>query len=323
MATPAKCPYCNQPLATDAAVKHVHQAEEKLRRRLIAEAKAEAKEKVQLAREDTEKKIRAQLEGERSKHERSLQRTVEGLQKQNSDLERKLEGLSAPERGDLNEVDVAKDLADAFQDDVIKREGKGGDIVHVVRHRTDRQLEDAGVILYECKDTRTWSNRFISQIKADGRKRQTPYLILVSRTFPAREKDACVRDDVVVADPAHVRHLARILRRMVVETHCAERAGQDRAGKTERLYEYLRGDEFREELASVIQIGSTLSEMLQKERKDHERGWSRRQRAYDDLVHNSVAIEESIKGIIESRQPRRRTKAPSRNGRPVSHSGVR
>ena len=72
-----------------------------------------------------------------------------------------------------------------------------------------------------------------------------------------------MRDDVVIADPAHVRHLAWIVRRAVIETHRAELAGQDRAGKTARLYEYLRSDEFRGQLSAVVRAGTQLTEMLQ------------------------------------------------------------
>ena len=101
---------------------------------------------------------------------------------------------------------------------------------------------------------------------------------------------------------------------MVIETHRAELAGQDRAAKTARLYEYLRGDEFREQLAAVVAAGDKLTGMLQAERKDHERGWNRRQQAYDELVHDSVAIEETIQGIIESAAPQKTPKAARTNG---------
>ncbi len=104
----------------------------------------------------------------------------------------------------------------------------------------------------------------------------------------------------MITDPIHVRHLAWIVRHAVIETHRAERAGEDRAGKTARLYEYLRSDEFREELAVVVQTGQQLSEMLQKERKNHEQDWTSRQTVYDQLLHNSAAIELTIQSIIES-----------------------
>ena len=359
MAEVSKCPYCNQPLVSDTARKHLRREEEKLRRQLQAEARADAKKQIEKVREATEKKVRAELEGQQSKHERALERTIQGLQKQNTnldrkleqagkaiekkvraelegqqskheralegtihglqkqntDLERKLEKLSAPERGELNEADIAEQLEHAFPDDEIERTGKGGgDIVQTVRCRSGNGLETAGVILYECKDAKQWGNRFITQIKAGGRKLHTPYLLLVSQAMPAKEADVCVRDDVVITDPEHVRHLSRILRQMVMETHRAELAGLDRNQKTELLYEYLRGEVFRGELASLIEVGTKLTEMLQTERSAHERDWNKRQQTYDELLHNSVAIDQSIRGIIESKSAASR-RAPRRRAR--------
>ncbi len=303
MADPARCPYCNQPLVSSDAIAHLHRTEEKLRRELADEATAAAEKKVEAARNAAEKKVRAEAERERSKRERGLQRMIDTLQRQNDDLERRLTNLSAPTRGDLNESDVAQELVAAFPEDEITRKGKGGDIVQVVRYRTDHEFEPAGVILYECKDTARWSNAFIRQIRTDGRALGTPYLILITRTLPANEKDTCIRDDVVITDPAHARHLARILRRVVIETYRAERAGHDRDRKTAHLYEYLRSDDFRERLASVVEAGSKLTGMLQSERRGHERDWNSRQRTYDEVLHNSVAIEQSIQRITESERP--------------------
>jgi hypothetical protein len=42
MSTTDRCPYCGQELGSDAAVEHLHQAEEKFRRQLVAEAEAKA-----------------------------------------------------------------------------------------------------------------------------------------------------------------------------------------------------------------------------------------------------------------------------------------
>jgi hypothetical protein len=207
MSDPAKCPYCNQPLVNQAAVNHLHEAEKKLLRRLTREAKAEAEKKIEKAREATEKKVRAEAERERSRRERGLMRTIEIQQKQNEDLERRLAGLTAADQGDMNEADIADELATAFPDDVVTREGKGGDILQEVRYHRDGDPESAGVILYECKDRKNWSNAFITQIKKDGKTRRTPYLLLVSKALPAKESGTCVREDVIVADPVHARHM--------------------------------------------------------------------------------------------------------------------
>jgi len=298
-------------LVDETAQKHLEREQErleskietKLRRELTREANAAAKRKAEEAVEAAEKKIRDEVGREESKQRDVLQRRIDKLVKQNRELERSLDGVNAPDRGDMHEADIFERLTNAFPEDEITREGKGGDIVHVVRYSSDHEFVEAGVILYECKDTKTWKNSFVDQIKADGRRRRTPYLVLVSRALPKDVKDACVQDEVIVADSTHAPILARIVRRMVIETSRAGLAGRNRAGKTARLYEYLLGDEFREEFAAVVEAGSELSAMLEKERQGHEREWAKRKRAYDELAHNSVAIDEAIRAIIESDAP--------------------
>ena len=82
MAEVSRCPYCNQPLVSDTARKHLKREEKKLRHQLQAEARADAKKQIEKVREATEKKVHAELEGQQSKHERALERTIQGLQKQ-------------------------------------------------------------------------------------------------------------------------------------------------------------------------------------------------------------------------------------------------
>ena len=341
MSKSSSCPFCGQELASDRAEKHLHRsqaqfetkirrevaeglnaaAEERFRKREeVAEARAAAKlarveEQLVAAKEKAKKvgsrkqreklkeQIRNEVERDQAAHDRKLERTIEQMQRRNEELARRLEGLSAPDRGDQHEVDIFQRLVDAFPEDEITRKGRGGDIVEVVRYPSGRELAVAGTILCECKDTQRWSNAFIDQIRADGHVRKTPYLLLVTRAFPRGEKGMAVRDDVVIADAAHSVHLARILRRLAIEAHRSGLTESDHAGKTARLYEYLNSEEFRDHLRAVVETGTRLDEMLQKERQAHERTWSQRHEIYTGLSRESVAIDETIRGIIESEGP--------------------
>jgi hypothetical protein len=71
--------------------------------------------------------------------------------------------------------------------------------------------------------------------------------------------------------------------------------------------------------------------MLQRERKEHERDWSRRKRTYDELLRDSVGIEEAIEHIVELEGPamshqvrsrRKRSRARQHDGRTPSGSPV-
>jgi hypothetical protein len=268
----------------------------------LARQKKDLEAKTTKAVADAEKRIRSEVGREDSKRERRLQRTIQSLRNHNEDLERQLAGQTAQGEGAVNEQEIARDLREAWHEDEVTLNCAAGDINQAVYYRKGQTMEKAGTIVYECKNTTRWSNDYIRQVKRDAGILQTPYLMLISKTLPARETGACVSDGVIVADREHARHLVRILRRMMIETHRAELAGQDRERKTARLYEYLRGDEFRTELTVVVAAGKKLTAMLQDERKEHARTWTKRQNAYDELSDNSAAIEQAIRTIIETEE---------------------
>ena len=325
---PSQCPYCGQPLTNRAAIDHLHRSQLKfesdLRRVLQAEANAAAqktiKEERKAARGKLEKTIRAELERKQASKERHLEGTVMRLREQNDELERRLDELNAPERGDLGEEEVFNRLVEAFPEDDINREGKGGDIMQIFRYRTGQGQRKAGLILYECKNTLRWLNGFIEQIKADGKTHRTRHLLLVTRAMPKGEDGMFVRDNVAVVGPDYVVYLAHVIRQMVIEADRAGLAGQGKGAKTSRLYEYLAGDEFREHFAAVVDAGSKLTAMLQDERRAHERTWTRREQTYSELERKSVAIDEAIRGIIDAEAPSkpRGTREPvGRQSRPA------
>ena len=328
--SPSNCPFCGQPLTNQAAIDHLHRSESKfeanLRRVLQAEANAAADKKLnqerKLVQAKLEKTIRVELEKKQATKERHLEGTVKRLCDQNDELERRLEDLNAPERGDLREEEIFNRLVEAFPEDDIKREGKGGDIMHVVRYRTGKSQRRAGLILYECKDTLRWLNSYIEQIKADGKTHRTRHLLLVTRAMPKGEEGMFIRDDVAVVGPDYVIYLAHVLRQMVIEADRAGLAGQGKAAKTAQLYEYLAGDEFREHFGAVVKAGGKLTAMLQEEKRAHERTWTRREQAYGELESKAIAVDEAICGIIEAEPPPKKSSGRlpaagrSRRGRP-------
>jgi hypothetical protein len=78
MATTARCPCCNQPLGSDVAVRHLHRAEEQIRRRIVAEADKKLAE----VRGSVEKEVRTRLTREQSRRERALGRETAKLHRQ-------------------------------------------------------------------------------------------------------------------------------------------------------------------------------------------------------------------------------------------------
>jgi hypothetical protein len=226
------------------------------------------------------------------------------MKRQIDEQSRQLEHMTADERGDLNEETLLSGLKNAFPDDRIERRGRGragGDILHEVWTKSADGLVSAGLIVYECKDTLHWSNRFIDQARKEGKTHKTPYLVVVTRAFPGGEKMLCVRDSVVIVHPTRLIELAHVMRRMVVAVHETALLGEGQAPKSAALYEYLSGGDFREAFETLVTSSDRFSQMLDKERRAHEQTWARREAAYEDLRRTTTSIDTRIRSIIEKR----------------------
>jgi hypothetical protein len=258
---------------------------------LLAQAKTEATRQA-------EAKVRAELR----QKDTALKRFQEQIELQ----QRQIEHLTADERGELNEERLLQDLRAAFPEDQIERLGRGragGDILHEVRLPSESRLERAGLIIYECKDTQTWSNGFLEQARREGETHKTPYLVIVSRAFPRNQRTLFVKNGIAVVDPARAVDLARIMRRMVIEVHRATLTTDGQQAKSAELCEYLGSTEFRRAFDTVAGSSDELAGLLGKERKWHEQTWAKRQAIYTDIGSNTSAIDARIRTIIERRTP--------------------
>jgi hypothetical protein len=265
------------------------------------EAKVKAEVREQLA--DAEASQRTRLEQEFGNREKQLQSTLDKLQSQNDELSRRVERLSAGDRGEFNEDAILAQLIRAFPDDDItrtRRGQRGADIFQQVRFRSDGGFIEAGLIIYECKDTLHWNNSFISQMKAQARLHHTPYAILVSRCFPRELKNLAVIDDIVVVDLARAVAIAEVMRRMVMETYRSGVVAGSRVEKTAELFRYVSSTEFRQAFDSLSEATAALQVSLTRERQSHQRVWTERDRHYQSIGEAVVQIDSRFKAILES-----------------------
>ncbi len=301
--TPSRCPFCGQALIDKTAVGQLRSSiaahDRELRNRLVGEAKAHAREMAvsMLAKERS--RLQAEVRADQAKRMKALEAAAARLQSQNADLERRLERLSAGERGEITEATLFESLVRAFPGDAIKRRGKGGDIVQTVRYEAGRRIEEAGIIVFERKDTLHWSEAFIAQLRKAGELHRTPNLILVTTALPKRGGEIAVRDGVVIVAPRYATQVADFVRRMVIAVHHARLTAEGRAQKTSRLFGYLTSEDFRRDFGWLAQASDPLASLLRDEKRAHERFWSQRDSIYAELGRRSAAVDEAIRLVLE------------------------
>jgi len=63
------------------------------------------------------------------------------------------------------------------------------------------------------------------------------------------------------------------------------------------LYNYLTGNEFRQNIEAVVEGFVSLKEGIGKERLQMEKIWKEREKQLEKVLHNTVQFYGSIKGI--------------------------
>lgn len=340
-ALPTECRWCGQPLLNRTAVEHLLRVEAAHEKRIAEEvagkAAAIAAARIQEVREaaaEKTKEWREKYEALQKEHKqelakqrvqvekdaeekaerkvstriRSLEQTAQTALAEKEAMQRRLEHLTAAERGAFSEDDLVHELKQAFGDDRIDKRGRSGDVLHQVFYRAGAEQVKAGLIVYEVKDTLHWNKDFITQAREAAETHRTPYAVVVTKAFPPKHKDLAVRDEVIVVHPSRAVDLVRVLRRMIVEVHRAGLSAQGQAEKTMALHRYLTSEEFRQTFDGVVELGRRLKNLLEEERKGHQRTWDKRRDAYEELGDKMTAIDQRIRNIIERPAADRRTK---------------
>ena len=242
--------------------------------------------------------------GEQQQSRERLVKIIERLKEEKEKLQHDLDKAQPAERGDLDEARLVEILCATFADDEIKRnpERRGADVLHSINYTAGGLKKPAGLIVYECKDTKTWLNDFIEQARNERDLHHAQYVVLVSHAFPKKENHPLfVRDNVIVVDPDpdRVIAVASLLRKLVVELARA-RMDPDVQSTERQLYDYVKGSEFRHAVEFVREARKRLDSLLEKEQRSHQKDWAARKKLYQDLADRVLGVDDQVAAIIES-----------------------
>ncbi|HEX8932064.1 MAG TPA: DUF2130 domain-containing protein, partial [Patescibacteria group bacterium] len=175
-----------------------------------------------------EEKIRhdAQKKAEEEQHlkimakDKQLADTLKELE----DAKRKLQQGSQQTQGEVFELEFEELLKKEFPNDKIKPVGKGvkgGDIEQEV---WDARGNYNGKILWELKNTKTWTEGWIDKLKGDKRTINADEAVLISEVMPANIKTAGFRDGIWVTQRNFVIGIASALRASLIQLFYAKNA---------------------------------------------------------------------------------------------------
>jgi hypothetical protein len=268
------------------------EAQKALSEELNAEKKklAEQAEQMQkLALEEAKKANELEL---KAKDEKIAQ-----MAKSIEDAKRKAEQGSMQVQGESLETIIESWLASQFPFDMIEEVKKGAFGADCIQTIHTRELQNCGIICYESKNTKAWSDGWIAKLKQDMLKVNADLGVLVTSVYPNDMDRMGFVDGIWVCSLDEFKGSVSLLRESLIRVHKSVQREENRGDKMTLLYNYLTGNEFQLQLKSIVDGFMTMQTELDKERRSLMASWKRRQKLIDGVLQNTTEMYGSLQGI--------------------------
>ena len=231
------------------------------------------------------------------------ERQLGDMRRQIEDLKRKADQGSQQLQGEAGEGELESLLRANFPSDEISAIGqgvRGADVHQIV---IDPRGRKSGAILWECKNTKNWSDGWIAKLKQDQRSLRADIAVLVTATLPKGCTRFALIEGVLVTDFACAAGLAAVLRANLCQLAQTRSAAISKEESLELLYRYLSGVEFRHRVEAIVDAFATMRHELDQERRAAERQWARRSRQIDAVTFNVSGMYGDLQGLVPALPP--------------------
>lgn len=224
--------------------------------------------------------------------------------KELEDAKRKLQQGSQQTQGEAFELEFESILKKEFPNDIISEVGKGirgGDIVQEV---VDRNGNNVGKILWELKNTKTWSEQWVEKLKNDQRAILAEDAVLITEVLPNDMKSSgAFRNGVWVTQRGSFIAIASVLRAKLIQLYYVKIAGKGKDEKMDVLFTYLSGTEFKHRVEAILEAWTGMQEDIEKEKRYFANKWSRDDKHIRQVIDNTIGMRGDLEGIIGNALP--------------------
>ena len=274
-----------------------------LREARKASANAELDMQKKLAEE--EQKIREEAQKVAGENQRlklaEKDKQLEAAKRQVEEMQRKLNQGSQQLQGEILELDLEDALSNEFRDDLISpvdKGVKGADIKQTVR--TSRGTE-CGVILWETKRTKNWTEGWVQKLKDDLRATKANIPVIISEVLPLPNTTGIVlHNGIYVAKPQFAIILASLLRKNLIDVGREKAIAKHRDTSADALYSFVTSHEFVQQIEAMVEVYQSQLAQINKERVAYEKFWSEREKQSQKLLISTANIIGSMQGQIGS-----------------------
>ncbi|RXM47068.1 DUF2130 domain-containing protein [Flavobacterium sp. YO12] len=274
----------------------------------IAKLQREKLEMKEAIEAEAQKQLNATLVLERDKirkqEEEKNELKIKEYQKQSDDqkklieeMKRKQEQGSMQLQGEVMELAIEEWLANNFPLDTIdeiKKGANGADCLQIVN---TRELQNCGSIYYESKRTKAFQPSWIEKFKNDIRTKRANIGVLVTEVMPNGMERMGMRDGIWICTYEEFKGLTAVLRQSLIQVSQAVQAQENKGDKMSMLYDFLTSNEFRLQIEGIVEGFTQMQNDLDSEKRAMQRIWKQREKQIEKVVHNTLGMYGSIRGI--------------------------
>lgn len=229
---------------------------------------------------------------------------IESLSKKLDEARQRATQGSMQLQGEAQELIIEQMLRELYPFDTIeeiKKGANGADCLQIIR--TQSGIE-AGKILYESKNTKSWSNGFVKKLKQDNLSCKADILVIVTKSMPAEiDGKYGLMDGVWITTLNNLRDLSLLLRYGLLKTYAVLITQEDKKDKMSLLYNYLTSEEFKSVFESILDGFKSLQDAHHDEKRKLQLLWKRREKHLEQVLGSTIEFYGSIKSISENSIP--------------------
>lgn len=242
-------------------------------------------------------KIRKQEEEKNELKIKEYQKQSDDQKKLIEEMKRRQEQGSMQLQGEVMELAIEEWLANNFpldSIDEIKKGANGADCIQIVN---TREHQNCGCIYYESKRTKSFQPAWIEKFKNDIRTKRANIGVLVTEVMPAGMDRMGMRDGIWICTYEEFKGLSAVLRQSLIQVNQAVQAQENKGDKMFMLYDFLTSNEFRLQIEGIVEGFTQMQGDLDAEKRAMQRIWKQREKQIEKVVHNTLGMYGSIRGI--------------------------
>ena len=216
------------------------------------------------------------------------------------DAKRKAEQGSMQIQGEALELAIESWLSSQFPFDNIDEVKKGAFGADCIQTIHTRELQNCGVICYESKNTKAWSDSWIVKLKQDMLKVNADLGVLVTSVYPNDMDRMGFVDGIWVCSLDEFKGSASLLRESLIRVHKTVQREDNKSDKMSLLYNYMTGNEFSMQMKAIVDGFMKMQEELEKEKRSLMASWKRREKTIDGVLVNTTEMYGALQGIAGS-----------------------